>query len=98
MKDYIEREALLQDIKETVVYTARPDRENLIGRGVRLVLDRIAAAPAADVAPVVRCRDCKYYETHEPIHKLVCERSEGYLIPMKPDDFCSHGRRKEGAE
>ena len=56
MKEYIDREALLQDIKETVVYTARPDRENLIGRGVRLVLNRIDAAPAADVAPVVHGR------------------------------------------
>lgn len=69
MKEYIDREALLQYIKETVVYTARPDRENLIGRGVRLVLDRIAAAPTADVAPVVHGEWIKAINCDCEMHK-----------------------------
>lgn len=41
---------------------------------------------AADVAPVVRCKDCRF-------HEMCCRniRSEG----NKPDDFCSYGERKE---
>ena len=48
-----------------------------------------------DVKPVVRCKDCKYYEIHKPKVLENCERN-GYIIPMKPDDFCSYGERKDG--
>ena len=50
-------------------------------------------APTVDAAPVVRCRDCKHYEIHKPKVLENCERN-GYIIPMKPDDFCSYGERK----
>ena len=51
----------------------------------------------ADFIEVVRCKDCKYYEIHKPYVTLNCER-DGKLIPMKPDDFCSYGERKEENE
>ena len=53
--------------------------------------------PTVDAVPVVRCKDCKHYEIHKPKVLENCER-KGYIIPMKPDDFCSYGERKEGAE
>ena len=43
---------------------------------------------------IVRCKDCKHYEIHKPKVLENCERN-GYIIPMKPDDFCSYGERKE---
>ena len=51
----------------------------------------------ADVAPVVQCKDCKHYEIHKPKVLENCERN-GYIIPMKPDEFCSYGERKEGGD
>ena len=48
-----------------------------------------------DFLPVVRCKDCKHYEIHKPKVLENCERN-GYIIPMKPDDFCSYGERKDG--
>ena len=46
--------------------------------------------PAADVAPVVRCKDCAHlYGTF----CTVCG-----LLPRKPDDFCSCGERKDGTD
>jgi hypothetical protein len=55
--------------------------------------------PAADVAPVVRCKDCKDYDMG------VCLKiySDGNVHPeawqsRKPDDFCSYGERKDGAD
>lgn len=48
-----------------------------------------------DAVPVVRCKDCKHYEIHKPKVLENCERN-GYIIPMKPDDFCSYGERKDG--
>lgn len=50
----------------------------------------------ADVAPVVRCRDCKHYyfaDNRIPQEqRYVCEIS-GEI--WKPDDFCSYGEMKE---
>lgn len=43
---------------------------------------------AADVVTVVRCKDCKYWENGD------CYRIE----LSRPDDFCSYGERKEGAD
>ena len=51
--------------------------------------------PTVDAVPVVRCTDCKHYEIHKPKVLENCERN-GYIIPMKPDDFCSYGERKDG--
>ena len=55
----------------------------------------IDKAPTIDAVPVVRCKDCKHYEIHKPKVLENCERN-GYIIPMKPDDFCSYGERKDG--
>lgn len=61
---------------------------------------RLLSIPAADVAPVVRCRDCKYYRVSAILApNKFCfrlkhpaeDRPIGYNFA--PDDFCSHGER-----
>ena len=44
----------------------------------------------------VRCRECKHCDP-ENYH---CDHPMGTAAPLrrKPDDFCSYGERKEGAE
>ena len=59
--------------------------------------NEIDKAPTIDAVKVVRCRDCKHYEIHKPKVLENCERN-GYIIPKKPDDFCSYGERKDGDE
>ena len=52
-------------------------------------------APAADVAPVVRCKECVFYEEVEYYPdgtKKVCRLLKRQF---HPDDFCSYGKRKE---
>ena len=60
MAEYIEREALCQDIESSVVFSARnaPSAEM---QGANKIMERIKLAPAADVAPKVngRCDYCK---------------------------------------
>ena len=53
----------------------------------------------ADVAPVVRCKDCKHYDLG------VCLKiySDGNAHPeawqsRRPEDFCSYGERKDDAD
>ena len=57
-------------------------------------------APAADVAPVVRCKDCKHFnfEHMECENEAVSTDHEGgasYSLNFYLDDFCSYGERKE---
>ena len=46
-------------------------------------------APTADVAPVVRCKDCKYN-----IGTKKCLNPDSFFAVPKDDDFCSYGERK----
>lgn len=59
---------------------------------------RVNTIPAADVAPVVRCKDCKYEERALVNGRgfLVCLVCPASGMEIKPDDFCSYGERKDG--
>lgn len=50
--------------------------------------------PTADVAPVTRCKDCKHLvnATINANGFLICDISD---MEIAPDDFCSHGERRE---
>lgn len=90
MAKYIECEAALALI--------RPDDPNdercavTVATAKRLIRHVLTAAPAADVAPVVRCMDCKH---------LVAVNVNGKGIPtcrvsgmeVAPDEFCSRGEK-----
>lgn len=45
-----------------------------------------------DVVRVVRCRDCRSY------NKPKTGWCEAHLDCEHPDDYCSYGKRKDGAE
>lgn len=49
------------------------------------------AMQTVDAVSVVRCRECKWAGGD-----FVCYR--GVMVQHKPEDFCSYGERKEGAE
>lgn len=53
-------------------------------------------APTVDAVEVVRCRECKHCDP-ENYH---CDHPMGTAAPLKrkPDDFCSYGEWKEGAD
>ena len=59
-------------------------------------LAEIEAAQTVDAVPVVRCRECKHCDP-ENHH---CDHPMGTTAPLRrePDDFCSYGERKEGAD
>lgn len=67
----------------------------------------IRKLPAADVAPVVRCKDCQHFKHYgktslfadgKNIKAGWCNRrvryDEEYRMPL--DGFCSYGRRMDG--
>lgn len=67
----------------------------------------LASVPAADVVPVVYCKDCKYADTERKNATekryfnsiLFCRNSNlcgDEPLAMWPDDFCSYGERRDG--
>jgi hypothetical protein len=88
MAEYIEREALLLRID-----CYGTNKFGMLDEDIRAF---VKAQPAADVAPVVRCKDCK----HAYINSLAVSSGEALCTlsgkPMQQDDFCSYGEPKEG--
>lgn len=84
MAEYIARAAAIVDFErcnnENPVWT--PQR-------VKTLLMRI---PTADVEPVVRCRDCRYYDP-EDWGGITCKADGGMTDPDE-DSFCSQGERR----
>lgn len=90
MSDYISREAAID-----AVFVAIAD-----GRAIFPALNNL---PAADVRPVVLCKDCKHNMANIPdiqdginINENwnACQLTELY-DSVKPDDFCSRGAKRE---
>ena len=51
---------------------------------LRMLIDKIEHAPTADVAPVVRCKDCIWWRDED------CTNPIGMFLPEE-DSFCSCG-------
>ena len=80
MDEYIERELAIEALS--------------IGEGCGNVCRRaIERILAADVAPVVRCMDCKY--SYEDLGGLCCSYGPCVDCPVPPDFWCANGRRRE---
>ena len=94
MAEYIEREALLKILRGSAVgkYPAS------FYMGLFAAADEVAKIHAADVAPVLRCKDCTYRVEYFDSGKYVCTlwqcRCCGSADYVKPDDFCSYGERR----
>jgi hypothetical protein len=86
MARFIDAEPIVKNLKSKITNP----QTSFINTVLIGLLDK---APAADVVPVVRCKDCKHYEIHKPSVTLNCERG-GRIVPMMPDDYCSYGERK----
>lgn len=84
MAEYIDRGTAIA--KLTALEVAEPSATMTDAK--RLLADM----PAADVAPVVRCRDCRSY------NKPKTGWCEVHLDREHPDDYCSYGKRKDGGE
>ena len=93
MKEYIEREAVRNQILSWAVCINHP--ELLSKKDTMQCVDYV---PAADVVEVVRCRECKRWDPEPdsygkdggPKGKCMKSFEETY-----DDDFCSYGQRKE---
>lgn len=106
MSEYLEREALVAATENVPFKTSHGlTKEQCEGANfARLKLAKIfKMLPTADVVPVVRCKDCKWWvrEGNDSFgYAMFCDHdcSLGGQGIKKPDDYCSYGERKGGDE
>lgn len=102
MTEYIERDALRQAVLESQHDNSHPRGWAHIAHDCEHAhfVAMIARFPAADVAPVVRCKDCKWFADNNGGEWYGCQMFQVVRITPedapKPDDFCSYGEQKDG--
>lgn len=90
MSEYIKRKAVINKVNEIPAHFNSGD----IRYGIEIAIQAIKDTPTADVAEVVRCKDCKYYQDnnngypHNECKWCKDETPDAY-------DFCSYGERKD---
>ena len=101
MAEYIEREALINQIRLTVNRSSVGET-SFNDISAKTICSLILEAPAADVVEVVRCKDCVYgkgndYEGNIKVPFMYhCTYDD--LSYNGAEHFCSYGKRKEGEE
>lgn len=92
MADFIDREVITEYLMGRIKdYLEMDDRLATIP--LKFAMAYIQHLPsAADVAPVVRCRDCRYYDP-EDWGGITCKADGGMTDPDE-DSFCSQGERR----
>lgn len=97
MAEYIEREALLAHLRKCKETSTG---SGLIAAVITAIQSFVEGMPLADVAPVVRCKDCKWFADNNDGEWYGCQMFQVVWITPedapKPDDFCSYGERKDG--
>lgn len=84
------------DVDKIPYYLDTSENAPMEGRRVAFKSD-IDKIPTADVAEVVRCKDCNFVYFNSDSETYHCKRRGYYSEAVKPTDFCSYGERK-GAE
>ena len=85
MPKYIEQETVIERLTNLMQLQAPTAREI------------IEAIPAADVRPVVLCRNCKYC-IKEDEFEYWCNGFCSTARLVREDDYCSHGAEREEGE
>ena len=91
MSRYIDADILIKKMQEQYNNLLNEDGYyDHFTQGYEDALSTVENEPTADVAKVVRCKDCKFYSVNGHC---------GILGFCEPDEFCSRGeRRKDDAE
>ena len=99
MADYIEREAALKEFEKVCnVCMALVNKPMCGDCSVADTVRKVKSIPAADVRPVVLCRECEHFSDvmygGTQFEYGFCDRwADG--TRMNPDDFCSRGEKRE---
>lgn len=96
--EYIRREDALRAVQRQRGANRSPAQNEMLNR----IKTDIIRAPAADVAPVVRCKDCEHardlgFQFGSLVHESwFCIYNGPHTTGA--NDFCSHGTKREKGE
>lgn len=95
MDEYIKRSDAVQCARD-VANDFKDDGLSAEAGGADTVGDWLQDFPAADVRPVVMCRDCIHYEMGAclKIYDDGAANKDAWQ-ERKPDDFCSYSEKRE---
>ena len=92
--ELVERYEVLNIINDAIAHNAL-SYENCVNE----IVESIARIPAADVRPVVFCKDCKHaHMTHDGLCKycdMMDERGVDDALYLPGDWFCADGVKRE---
>ena len=93
MAEYIDREAAIKAMEKADYTAIADDADSCKADYLREIIESV---PAADVVPVVRCKDCKhaYINSFSAASGVALCSSSAKV--MQQDDFCSYGERRDG--
>lgn len=86
MAEYIERSYIRKMAMFEMAYTMETETDAAV------VLRMIDDAPAADVAPVVHCRECE--NSYESVGGRICAYGVCVDCVVPEDFFCQYGERR----
>lgn len=92
MAEYIEREALQAALVRKRCGVANQRYTEGWNDCLLRVKSMVSKTPSADVAPVVRCENCRYAMWVEWAKKYSCGQVRGLLV--FGDHFCAFGKRE----
>lgn len=95
--EYISRAEALRAVQKQRGANRSPAQNAMLDR----ICCDIKKMPAADVAEVVRCRDCEYVRPTINVHTgeqagIWCALHD--ILNVSPDDYCSRGEKKGATE
>lgn len=95
MADYIERQAAIDMFQRQAYDDWNQGAGTTWANAFSEAADMIEDLPSADVAEVVRCKDCKHStEWYRDRRRCFLWCEDG--ISVFEDGFCSYGERKDG--
>ena len=92
--EYIRREDALRAVQRQRGANRSPAQNEMLNR----IKTDIIRAPAADVAPVVRCKDCQNWKRNVGLTDSPNGHCFEHDIDTNGRDFCSYGERKDNDE
>ena len=104
MNDYISRQAAIAALNGEIPLTKQKDIDAVVDYLTERI-KRLNDIPSADVAEVVRCKDCKYWLPHSQYGydydndefydycALLVPDDDYYAFRRNADDYCSDGER-----
>ena len=90
---YFEAEKVIEALAEQEMYEARlewPDASDDLEDWKEAVIDTLEDVPSIEV---VRCKDCRHYESDDLCGNAGCCKSTGLIVVH--DWYCADGERRE---